>query len=135
MDFNFHPFSLLPITLTTLSSVTTLQAQGLGCDLSPKGCELVEACKKTPSNIVSWSPDSMFTDLNTKAMVTQYDNRVYSAWADGQCMPYFVNGSIAKVAVSVRPSADVVMRKYLFLSLPISYNLERKLLLRSCKSI
>jgi hypothetical protein len=99
MHFNFHPLSLLPITLTALSSVTTLRAQGLGCDLFPKCCELVEACKKTPSNTVSWSPDSMFTDLNTKAMVTQYDNGVINAWADRQCMPYVVNGSIAKGAV------------------------------------
>jgi hypothetical protein len=76
MNFNFHLLSLLPITLTALSSVTILRAQGLRCDLFPKCCELVEACKEAPSNTVSWSPDSMFTDLNTKSVVTQYDNGV-----------------------------------------------------------
>jgi hypothetical protein len=32
-------------------------------------------------------------------MVTQYDNGVINTWADGQCMPYIVNGSNAQVAV------------------------------------
>jgi hypothetical protein len=71
MKFNFQSLSLLPISLAALSIITPVQAQGLGpflCalfeeDLPTPYCKLVAACENAPNNTVSWSPDSMFTDL------------------------------------------------------------------------